>query len=885
MAEDSAIASALDPAALYPFPLDNFQLQAIAAIDAGKSAVVCVPTGSGKTLVGEYAIHRALARGKRVFYTTPLKALSNQKLRDFRERFGEEMVGLLTGDTSVNRAASVVVMTTEVFRNMLYGTDIGQVGVSLEDVEAIVLDECHYMNDPSRGTVWEESIIYCPPPIQILALSATVANAGQLSDWLNRVHGPTDLVRSDFRPVPLQFYFSDRKGLFPLLSKDNTKIDSRLRAAKRGKEKNRRVKEAETPSVAQVLAQLQAKEMLPAIYFIFSRRGCDKAVRDVGNISLVTPEESLVIRQRLEAFLAEHPEGGRNGQLEPLTRGVAAHHAGVLPAWKALVEELFGVGLVKVVFATETLAAGINMPARTTVIASVSKRTDRGHRMLRASEFLQMAGRAGRRGMDSLGHVVCVQTRFEGAEEAAFLATRDADPLVSQFTPTYGMALNLLQTHSLAEAKTLLERSFAQYLASLKQVPEQQRIAELTAELARLDVELAPIPVAEFDRFAKLKARIKEERRVAKYLQQQAWEVSSPFWEAAIAAAASGQIFYVRGKKQELTTSAIAVALYRIFPDNVLVALGADNRWYGLSASDAIGLDTTETLAASLLEDLELPTDFQAKPGQRSDGDSHSGPIAAAIDERAAGLALPPEVTAQLEKIASLEAQLAQLPLQKLGNPTKLLKRHQKRQTLRQELGERQNLAREHQSQHWQEFLNIVNVLREFGALDDAAPTPIGQAAAALRADNELWLGLAFGSGEFDAIAPHQLAAVCCALISEPPRPDAWTNYDPSPETLEALKGIKPMRRELFQVQRQYKVAMPVWLEADFVGIVEQWVLGTEWSTLCDNTSQDEGDIVRMLRRTMDVLSQIPHVPHIDPALQTAAQQALAAMKRFPVED
>ncbi|MGB3557614.1 MAG: DEAD/DEAH box helicase, partial [Geitlerinemataceae cyanobacterium] len=205
--------SELDPQNLFPFQLDDFQLDAIAALDAGKSVIVCAPTGSGKTLVGEYAISRALARGGRVFYTTPLKALSNQKLRDFRQQFGEDSVGLLTGDTSVNRDAPILVMTTEIFRNMLYGTPIGEVGTSVKGVEAVVLDECHYMNDRQRGTVWEESIIYCPPEIQLLGLSATIANSAQLTNWIGAVHGSTELIYSEYRPVPLQFYFSNRKGL------------------------------------------------------------------------------------------------------------------------------------------------------------------------------------------------------------------------------------------------------------------------------------------------------------------------------------------------------------------------------------------------------------------------------------------------------------------------------------------------------------------------------------------------------------------------------------------------------------------------------------------------------------------------------------------------
>ena len=199
--------SDIDPKNLFPFELDDFQQEAIAALNAGQSVVVCAPTGSGKTLIGEYAIHRALSRGGRVFYTTPLKALSNQKLRDFRATFGTEKVGLLTGDLSMNRDAPILVMTTEIFRNMLYGTEIGAVGTSLHGVEAVVLDECHYMNDRQRGTVWEESIIYCPPEIQLVALSATVANSQELTDWICQVHGPTKLIYSDYRPVPLQFHF------------------------------------------------------------------------------------------------------------------------------------------------------------------------------------------------------------------------------------------------------------------------------------------------------------------------------------------------------------------------------------------------------------------------------------------------------------------------------------------------------------------------------------------------------------------------------------------------------------------------------------------------------------------------------------------------------
>ncbi|WP_208346513.1 DEAD/DEAH box helicase, partial [Aetokthonos hydrillicola] len=447
----------------------------------------------------------------------PLKALSNQKLRDFREEFGFDNVGLLTGDATINRDASILVMTTEIFRNMLYGTPIGQIGISLVDVEAVVLDECHYMNDRQRGTVWEESIIYCPHEIQLVALSATVANSEQLTDWLNQVHGPTDLIYSDFRPVPLEFHFGNTKGLFPLLNDQKTQINPRLLKKKKKGDKDRgKGGRPEAPSIIDILNQLQERDMLPAIYFIFSRRGCDKAVAEVGNLWLVNPDEAYQLRVQIDEFLSRNPDAGRSGHIAPLYRGIAAHHAGILPAWKVLVEELFQQGLIKVVFATETLAAGINMPARTTIISTLSKRTDTGHRLLNASEFLQMAGRAGRRGMDERGHVVTLQTPFEGAKEAAYLATSKPDPLVSQFTPSYGMVLNLLQTHSLEDVRELMERSFGQYLANLHLRPQYEYIAQLKTQLAELQAQSRVVDEAEMAYYEKLRQRLKVEQKTLK---------------------------------------------------------------------------------------------------------------------------------------------------------------------------------------------------------------------------------------------------------------------------------------------------------------------------------------------------------------------------------
>lgn len=873
----------LDLNNLFPFELDEFQKQAIAALNAGRSVVVCAPTGSGKTLIGEYTIYRALSRGGRIFYTTPLKALSNQKLRDFREQFGAEQVGLLTGDISINREAPILVMTTEIFRNMLYGTPIGEVGTSLVGVEAVVLDECHYMNDRQRGTVWEESIIYCPPEIQLVALSATVANSDQLTDWLNLVHGSTELIYSNFRPVPLQFYFGTPKGLFPLLDESQTQINLRLKP--KGPKGKGRAGRPESPSITYILSQLAQRDMLPAIYFIFSRRGCDKAVEEMGDLSLVNKKEAAELKAHIDEFMSRNPDAGRAGQVEPLYRGIAAHHAGILPAWKGFVEELFQMGLVKVVFATETLAAGINMPARTTVISTLSKRTDRGHRLLTASEFLQMAGRAGRRGMDSTGYVVTLQTPFEGAKEAAYLATTGADPLVSQFTPNYGMVLNLLQTHSITQAKDLVERSFAQYLATLYIRPQQQAITELTTELAKLDIQLAPVDVGELASYEKLKERLKEENRLLKTLQTQAEEVQASEISQALQDAAPGILLSLKGKYVPVSSPVSVVLVTKEKGRGqsfYLVCLSATNRWYVATTGDVVGLHgevKTRELAS-----LQPPAELVLKPGQVRRGTEETEAIASLVPISVQPT-VAPELIAQQEVVDAVKAQLEAHPIRKWGNPSNLIKRHRRRLALQEEINERQAEFREHQAHHWQEFLNLIEILRAFGCLQDVKPTLLGQAAAAIRGDNELWLGLALMSGEFDSLGPHHLAAAMCALVTETPRPDSWTNYSPPEPVIEALMGLRGTRRQLFQLQHRYHVALPVWLEYDLIGIVEQWALGVEWTELCANTSLDEGDIVRILRRTVDILSQIPYVPPVPESLKRNAIRAIQLLDRFPVNE
>ena len=894
---DGAAAAVPPLGQLFPFPLDGFQLDAIDALNQGHSVVVSAPTGSGKTLVGEYAIHRALAHGRKVFYTTPLKALSNQKLRDFREQFGAERVGLMTGDLTVNREASVVVMTTEIFRNMLYA-EADQGDDPLEDVEAVVLDECHYMNDSQRGTVWEESIIHCPPVVQLVALSATVANAGQLTDWIERVHGPTRLVLSDYRPVPLQFSFCSAKGLHPLLNDEGTglhpncKVWRAPKGSKRKGPKTPKPPQPEAPPLSFVVAQMAEREMLPAIYFIFSRRGCDKAVRDLGKVCLVSPEEQTRIRARLEAFIAATPEAVRDGgHDDALLRGIAAHHAGVLPAWKELIEELFQQGLVKVVFATETLAAGINMPARSTVISALSKRTERGHRPLMGSEFLQMAGRAGRRGLDTQGYVVTVQSRFEGVREAGQLATAPADPLVSQFTPSYGMVLNLLQRYNLAKARELVERSFGRYLATLDLADDEARIAELREQLSHLSGEAEEVAWDDFEDYEQQRGRLREERRLLRILQQQAEETLAHELTLALRFASEGALVSLKAPvlRGRVTPAVIVEKVEGPGQFPLLLCLTDENVWVLVPCTAVVSLHAE----LSCLQVKEVAAPELHRSGELRHGDQASGGLALAVahmarrhDMSTPQYDLAGEVQAQAHLVRELELALELHPAHRAGDRKKLRKQRFRIEELEAEIEERQRILHFRANRHWETFLALIEILRFFGCLageEGLEPTEIGRTVAALRGDNELWLGLALMSGHLDELEPADLAAVFEAISTEVNRPDLWSGFPPSPASEEALHDLRGIRRELQRQQERASVVMPLWFEPELMGLVHAWAKGVSWNDLIANTSLDEGDVVRIMRRTVDLLAQVPYCEAISQRLRDNARTALKAINRFPV--
>lgn len=459
----------------HDFPFDQFQIDGCHAIERGRGVLVSAPTGSGKTIVGEFAVFLALETGKRCFYTTPIKALSNQKYNDLRATYGDDRVGLMTGDVSINRDADVIVMTTEVLRNMIYADED-----SLDNLSHVVMDEVHYLADPERGPVWEEIILNLDESVSIVALSATVSNIEQFGEWIKMTRGDTNIIVWEHRPVPLHQYMLVGNSIIPLFSQDNDDATQELsapinpelvsRCATAERRSNGRRKRPHRPAV---IGQLQAASMLPAIIFIFSRAGCEGALAQcyTARVQLTTRDEAREILSIIDADTADIPQedldlmGFRRWRTN-LSRGIAAHHAGMLPAFRRIVEKLFVRGLLKVVFATETLALGINMPARTVVLESLVKFNGEAHVDLTPAQYTQLTGRAGRRGIDVLGNAVVLWQPSMDPEAVAGLASTRTYPLISTFLPGYNMSVNLLNTLGVEKSHRLLERSFAQFLAN-----------------------------------------------------------------------------------------------------------------------------------------------------------------------------------------------------------------------------------------------------------------------------------------------------------------------------------------------------------------------------------------------------------------------------------
>lgn len=478
------------------YPLDEFQRVSCQLLEEGSGVLVAAPTGSGKTTVAEFAVYLARReRNHRVVYTTPIKALSNQKYRELCSEYGSDQVGLLTGDTNINGDAPIVIMTTEVLRNMIYERP-----EALSDLGFVILDEVHYLGDRFRGAVWEEIILHLPQHILIVSLSATVSNAEELGDWIHTVRGNTEVIISERRPVPLFHHVLTTKDLLPLYT------DSRGRPALAGK-LNPQLHQLRAPRVrsrgkpprrhraprvtrSAIALALDETKLLPAITFIFSRTGCEEAVRQCvwDGVSLTTSDERRRIRERarhaISHLTADEQKVLRIKQwIGALERGIAAHHAGMLPMMKEAVEELFQEKLVKLVFATETLALGLNMPAKAVVIERLEKFNGEARVPLTSGEFTQLTGRAGRRGIDDEGHAIVVWHDGLDPAAAAQLAGKRSFPVQSSFRPTFNMAVNLLAREPRSRVRETLERSFGQFQTDRALVADAEELRQLTESL------------------------------------------------------------------------------------------------------------------------------------------------------------------------------------------------------------------------------------------------------------------------------------------------------------------------------------------------------------------------------------------------------------------
>ncbi len=513
----------------YSFPFDEFQIAGCNSLEEGKGVLVAAPTGAGKTIVGEFAAYLAMTSGKKCFYTTPIKALSNQKYQDLCSIFGDTNVGLLTGDTSFNSEASIVVMTTEVLRNMLYSGSS-----TLVNLKYVVMDEVHYLADKFRGAVWEEVLIHLPESVQVASLSATVSNAEEFGDWLQTVRGSTEVIVSEVRPVPLYQHvlfgnrlldlFVDEGKVSPeilrLERETSRRVKSNVNKARHARgnwhERSDTVINVGYLNRPEVIEKLDREGLLPAITFIFSRKACDAAVHQClsAGLRLTTSEERSQIRTVIAKNCQSIPEDdlfvlGFHEWADGLERGVAAHHAGLLPKFKETVEELFQRGLVKAVFATETLALGINMPARTVVLEKLMKWNGETHVPVTPGEYTQLTGRAGRRGIDVEGNAVIIWSKEVDSSSVAGLASTRTYPLKSSFKPTYNMAINLISQFGAERARTSLESSFAQFQADKAVVGLARQIARNESAISKLQEEVQ-CHLGDFMEYSHIRAEISD---------------------------------------------------------------------------------------------------------------------------------------------------------------------------------------------------------------------------------------------------------------------------------------------------------------------------------------------------------------------------------------
>ena len=850
----------------YAFPLDGFQVRALDALDAGESVLVAAPTGSGKTVVAEYAIDAAVADGKRAFYTAPIKALSNQKYHDLVERLGPQQVGLLTGDNTINGDAPVVVMTTEVLRNMIYARSPG-----LRDLAAVVLDEVHFLQDTYRGPVWEEVIVHLPLHVRLVCLSATVSNAAELADWISTVRGPTRAILEDRRPVRLDNLYligdktHDRLHLLPTLvngrfNHDAARLDEeavRGRAGKGGRGGRSGRRHLFTPSRLETLEVLERNRMLPAIFFIFSRNQCEEAARAclAAGVRLTTAADRDRIREIVDARLgaidpADLAVLGYGQFLAQLEAGVAAHHAGMVPPFKEVVEACFVEGLVKAVFAIETLAVGINMPAKSVVIEKLSKFTGDHHTFLTPGEYTQLTGRAGRRGLDELGHAVVLWSPFVPFEQVATLASSKTFHLNSAFRPTYNMAANLVRSYTSERAHHLLNLSFAQYQADRDVVKIEARLERRQQHLADL-LEKARSPYGDIDEYR---------RRV-------------------------------RGEEQQRTSGTIGrddvvtLAMMKLKPGDIIYA--EKGRYVGrvavlTSAHRKGGVRITgittrrETLLLTSLDfdeppkaigKIELPADyapnrhdFQRDVAQRlekAETRPHSRKQRSYAEDQP--LTHPVEDDPELDDRLKAASQA-----ERVAREVEEL-----RQRMR---GRSQSIARD--------FDKVLGVLQGWGYVDGWSLTSAGETLARTFHECDLLVVECVRQGLLDGVDAPTLAALMSVFVYEhrspEPPPPPWY---PSDMARRRWQSIARISYDLQDIEEREGLSVHRPPDPTFIAVAYAWAAGEGFAEVVAEEEMSGGDFVRTMKQLIDLVRQLALVAP-NRATRKVAEEAAEALFR-----
>jgi superfamily II RNA helicase len=839
--------------ARYSFPLDDFQLRAIRAIRAGRSVIVSAPTGAGKTLIAEFAIHAALHRGRRIAYTTPLKALSNQKYADFGRQFGAEHVGILTGDVKVNPGAPVLVMTTEILRNMFYTG-------GLAGLDTVVLDECHYMGDEGRGTVWEEIIVNCPKDVALVALSATVKNVDEIADWITLVHRPIVAITHPERPVPLQYLVADLSGeihSYEAVRNGRVRLlgDERDGGNDRGRWYTRRVVD---PTV--MLDELDARGWLPAIYFIFSRAGCERAMETVlaEGKPLLTRDAQRQVEAAIREAVQDNPIIGESPLnqtiFQALGMGVGLHHAGVLPSVKRLIELCFERGLCKVVFATETMSLGIHMPAKSVVLQSLTKRTDRGFRSLTHNELTQMAGRAGRRGIDPEGKCVMALDVRDGFEDMRRVVDGPPEPIVSQFKLGYGSAALLLSTgQDLATIRRTVESSFGQY-QNLKKVRALE--GEVKGLAAALDSARGfHAPCGDFSRIGRyrsLRADL-EAARMARGRGRRGRSVTE---------AEPGRLALVR-RKSGATLGLICGVDPRRHRTLVHVLLP-----HGGSVQMKEG---NIKRVFWQTPPLHLPRDWERRPQGLVD---QMGRLdVAELIER--------------ERSQGPEAALAASPCHRCrwGSQTRCDQEWKGLEGLERRLAQKSESLDGLRSAYWQEFLHVVEALERFGAVKEGKLQQKGQLIAGLRHENELLVAEIIERGILDDASLSEAATLSSCLVEESRSGDsavARLFLRKHPKLKRKLQQMGTVADSIAEVQRVHHLPMPVGISTGFMPSVFRWASGDDdWSSIVeDSFGGHEGDLIRAMRRLIDVLRQLAESPEVPPALAQVLGKAVRVVDR-----